>query len=176
MNNVVLSKSTDGGQHWSVPQVIDQPPGPHAFNGTVEVTRTARSRSCTTTSATTRRLPVFPTDVWLTHSTDGGATWDRAARHRAVRHEAGAGRPRLLPRRLPGPRLRSATTCCCSSRPRRAIRRTIRRTSTQSGHIPRRPSRRRPGHRRRVSSHRSPEPALIADPGIWTASRTRIRS
>jgi hypothetical protein len=38
VNRVVLSKSTDGGHHWSTPQVISQTPGPHAFNGTVEVT------------------------------------------------------------------------------------------------------------------------------------------
>src|SRR5512145_506695 len=38
VNSVVLSKSTDGGRHWTAPQEVDKFSGAHAFNGTVEVT------------------------------------------------------------------------------------------------------------------------------------------
>jgi hypothetical protein len=51
VNNVVISKSRDGGRRWTTPKVIDQTPGPHAFNQTVP------SPCSTTTSATTRRRP-----------------------------------------------------------------------------------------------------------------------
>lgn len=76
VNNVVLSKSTDGGQHWSAPQVVDQTPGPHAFNGTVEVTGDGTVAVLYYDFRNNTPDPGLPTDVWLTHSTDGGATWE----------------------------------------------------------------------------------------------------
>ena len=75
VNNVVLSKSTDGGRQWSTPQVIDQAPGPHAFNGTVEVTADGTVAVMYYDFRNNTPDPGLPTDVWLTHSIDGGATW-----------------------------------------------------------------------------------------------------
>lgn len=57
VNNVVITKSTDGGRSWSAPKAIDQAPGPHAFNQTVQVAADGRLPSSTTTSATTHPLP-----------------------------------------------------------------------------------------------------------------------
>jgi hypothetical protein len=75
VNNVVLVKSTDGGRHWSTPQAIDQTPGPHAFNGTVEVTADGTVAVMYYDFRNNTPDPGLPTDVWLTHSHDGGATW-----------------------------------------------------------------------------------------------------
>jgi BNR repeat-like domain len=76
VNNVVFSKSTDGGGHWSTPRAIDQTPGPHAFNGTVEVTADGTVAILYYDFRNNTPAPGLPTDVWLTHSTDGGATWE----------------------------------------------------------------------------------------------------
>jgi hypothetical protein len=75
VNSVVLSKSTDGGRHWTAPQVVDQAPGPHAFNGTVEVTANGTVAVMYYDFRNNTPDPGLPTDVWLTHSHDGGATW-----------------------------------------------------------------------------------------------------
>jgi hypothetical protein len=74
-NHVVLSKSTDGGQHWSTPQVIDQTPGPHAFNGTVEVTADGTVTVMYYDFRNNTPAPDLPTDIWRTQSRDGGVTW-----------------------------------------------------------------------------------------------------
>jgi hypothetical protein len=75
VNHVVLSKSTDGGRSWSTPQVISQTPGPHAFNGTVEVTADGTVAVMYYDFRNNTSGPGLPTDIWLTHSTDGGETW-----------------------------------------------------------------------------------------------------
>lgn len=74
-NHVVLSRSTDGGQHWSAPKVVDVSPGPHAFNGTVEITADGTVAVMYYDFRNNTPDPGLPTDVWLTHSDDGGATW-----------------------------------------------------------------------------------------------------
>jgi hypothetical protein len=76
VNNVVITESSDGGRRCSAPKPIDQAPGPHAFNQTVQVAGDG------TVAVPLLRLPhqparsVLPTDVWLTQSTDGGASWE----------------------------------------------------------------------------------------------------
>jgi hypothetical protein len=75
VNSVVLAKSTDGGRHWSTPQIVDETPGPHAFNGTVEVTADGTVAVMYYDFRNNTPAPGLPTDVWLTHSHDGGATW-----------------------------------------------------------------------------------------------------
>jgi hypothetical protein len=75
-NHVMLTKSTNGGKTWSTPiDVTGTPDTTHSFNGTVEVTNDGvvavmyyDFRNNTTGAG-------LPTDVWLTHSHDGGATW-----------------------------------------------------------------------------------------------------
>jgi hypothetical protein len=76
-DHVKLTKSTDGGKNWSTPiDVTQTPTSTHSFNGTVEVTADGTVgvmyydfRNNDTA------VPGLPTDVWLTTSNDGGATW-----------------------------------------------------------------------------------------------------
>jgi hypothetical protein len=74
-NDVVIASSTDGGQHWTAPQAVDQTPGPHAFNGTVEVTSDGTVAVLYYDFRNNTPAAGLPTDVWLAHSHDGGATW-----------------------------------------------------------------------------------------------------
>jgi hypothetical protein len=76
VNNVVITKSTDGGRSWSAPKVIDQTPGPHAFNQTVQVAADHTVAVLYYDFRNNTPAPGLPTDVWLTQSTDGGANWE----------------------------------------------------------------------------------------------------
>ena len=77
LNKTVLSRSTDGGRHWSTPQVVSTGgPSAQAYNHAVEVTDNGtlvvsyfddRNNAPGDSIATT--------DVWLRHSHNGGATW-----------------------------------------------------------------------------------------------------
>jgi hypothetical protein len=75
VNNVVITKSTDGGRSWSAPRAIDQTPGPHAFNQTVQVAGDGTVAVLYYDFRNNTPAPGLPTDVWLTQSGDGGATW-----------------------------------------------------------------------------------------------------
>lgn len=75
-NNVVISKSTDGGRSWSAPVAIDQTPGQHAFNHAVTVSDDGTVAVLYYDFRNNTPDPGLPTDVWLTHSTDGGDTWE----------------------------------------------------------------------------------------------------
>jgi hypothetical protein len=74
-NNVVITKSTDGGRNWSPLKAIDQTPGPHAFNQTVQVTDDGTVAVLYYDFRNNTAAPGLPTDVWLTHSNDGGENW-----------------------------------------------------------------------------------------------------
>jgi hypothetical protein len=76
VNNVVITKSTDGGRNWSAPRAIDQTPGPHAFNQTVQVTGDGTVAVLYYDFRNNTPAPGLPTDVWLTQSTDGGGSWE----------------------------------------------------------------------------------------------------
>ena len=75
-NHVKLTKSTDGGRKWSVPvDVTGTPTSTHSFNGTVEVTDDGTVAVMYYDLRNNTPEPGLPTDVWLAHSHDGGATW-----------------------------------------------------------------------------------------------------
>ena len=78
-NHVKLTKSTDGGKSWSTPKdVTATPTSTHSFNQAVEVTSdgtVAVSYYDFRNNDATTRADGLPTDVWLTESHDGGATW-----------------------------------------------------------------------------------------------------
>jgi hypothetical protein len=76
VDNVVITKSTDGGRSWSTPRAIDQTPGPHAFNQTVQVAGDGTVAVLYYDFRNNTPAPGLPTDVWLTQSTNGGATWE----------------------------------------------------------------------------------------------------
>ena len=74
-NNVVISKSSDGGKRWTTPKAIDQTPGPHAFNQTVQVAGDGTVAVLYYDFRNNTPDAGLPTDVWLAQSTDGGETW-----------------------------------------------------------------------------------------------------
>ena len=75
-DHVKLTKSTDGGKSWSTPvDVTETPPLTHSFNGTVEVTADGTVAVMYYDLRSNTAAPGLPTDVWLTLSQDGGATW-----------------------------------------------------------------------------------------------------
>jgi len=79
VNQIVISTSTDGGATWSAPAAVSgsQSNGMPAFNPTVAVNANG---TVGVTYYDMRNLPAgdtttLPTDVWLTTSTDHGATF-----------------------------------------------------------------------------------------------------
>jgi hypothetical protein len=73
--DVVMSKSTDGGRTWTKPQAVDTAPaGVSAFNGTVAVTDDGTVAFLWYDFRENDPSPGLPTDVFLRHSHDGGAT------------------------------------------------------------------------------------------------------
>ena len=75
-NHVKLTKSTDGGKRWTTPvDVTETPLTTHSFNGTVEVTDDGTVAVLYYDFRNNTPAPGLPTDVWLAHSHDGGATW-----------------------------------------------------------------------------------------------------
>ena len=76
-NHVVLTKSVDGGKNWTTPQRVDvgTPGSTHSFNGTVEVTADGTVAVMYYDFRSNTDAPGLPTEVFLAHSHDGGATW-----------------------------------------------------------------------------------------------------
>jgi Neuraminidase (sialidase) len=76
INHVKLTKSTNGGKSWTTPvDVTGTPNSTHSFNGTVEVTADGTVAVMYYDFRNNTSAAGLPTDVWLTHSHDGGATW-----------------------------------------------------------------------------------------------------
>jgi hypothetical protein len=76
IDHVKLTKSTNGGKTWSTPVDVTQTgPGNHSFNGTVEVAADGTVAVLYYDFRNNTSAPGVPTDVWLTHSHDGGVTW-----------------------------------------------------------------------------------------------------
>lgn len=75
-NHVKLTKSLDAGKNWSAPvDVTGTPVSTHSFNGTVEVAADGTVAVMYYDLRHNTADPGLPTDVWLTLSHDGGATW-----------------------------------------------------------------------------------------------------
>jgi photosystem II stability/assembly factor-like uncharacterized protein len=75
-DHVKLTKSTNGGKTWTTPtDVTKTPSSTHSFNGTVEVTADGTVAVLYYDFRNNTPAPGLPTNVWLTHSHDGGATW-----------------------------------------------------------------------------------------------------
>jgi hypothetical protein len=78
INKVVMSRSTDGGRHFSAPKVVSTGgPNVQAYNHSVEVTEDG-TLALTYYDDRHNVLDdgIATTEVWLRHSTDGGDTWE----------------------------------------------------------------------------------------------------
>jgi hypothetical protein len=76
IDHVKLTKSTNGGKTWTTPKDVSATPSTtHSFNGTVEVTADGTVAVMYYDFRNNTPASGLPTDVWLTHSHDGGATW-----------------------------------------------------------------------------------------------------
>ena len=107
---ILLSHSDDAGQTWSAPVKVNQTPSATFTDQAWEPAVHVNSDGVVAVSYYDFRNDVsgdrrLTTDHWIVHSHDGGATWSEDHLARAVRPAPGAVRPRLLRRRLPGPRL-----------------------------------------------------------------------
>jgi hypothetical protein len=75
-NHVKLTKSIDGGKSWSKPtDITATPASTHSFNGMVDVAADGTVAVLYYDFRNNTPAPGLPTDVWLTHSHDGGVTW-----------------------------------------------------------------------------------------------------
>jgi hypothetical protein len=75
--NVLLSKSSDGGRHWTAPQIAATEPEAQSFNHSVQVTRDGTLVfSYYDFRNNVPEDGIATTDVWLRHSHDGGTNWD----------------------------------------------------------------------------------------------------
>ncbi|NUT99837.1 MAG: exo-alpha-sialidase [Saccharothrix sp.] len=77
VNQVVLTKSTDGGRHWTAPTVVATGgPGVQSYNHAIDVSDTGM---VTLTYYDDRNNVlgdgIATTDVWVRHSHDGTTTW-----------------------------------------------------------------------------------------------------
>jgi hypothetical protein len=75
-NKIVLSRSTDGGRHWTAPKVVSHHAGAQSFNHAVTVGNDGELAVMYYDDARNDdATPGIPTDVYLRHSGDGGRTW-----------------------------------------------------------------------------------------------------
>jgi hypothetical protein len=75
-NQIVLSRSTDGGRHWSRPAIVSHHASAQSFNHAVEVASDDDVAVLYYDDAANNdETPGIPTDVYLRHSGDGGRTW-----------------------------------------------------------------------------------------------------
>jgi Neuraminidase (sialidase) len=75
-NKIVLTRSTDGGRHWSAPTVVSHHDSAQSFNHAVTVGNDGELAVLYYDDARNNdATPGIPTDVYLRHSADGGRTW-----------------------------------------------------------------------------------------------------
>jgi hypothetical protein len=74
-NKIVLSRSTDGGRHWSNPAVVSHHDSAQSFNHAVAVGNDGELAVLYYDDYRNDSRKGIPTDVYLRHSGDGGATW-----------------------------------------------------------------------------------------------------
>jgi len=75
-NKIVLSRSTDGGRHWSAPTAVSHHASAQSFNHAVTVGNDGELAVLYYDDARNDDATAgIPTDVYLRHSADGGRTW-----------------------------------------------------------------------------------------------------
>lgn len=74
-NKIVLSRSTDGGRHWSAPTVVSHHDSAQSFNHAVAVGNDGELAVLYYDDYRNDSRSGIPTDVYLRHSSNGGTTW-----------------------------------------------------------------------------------------------------
>jgi hypothetical protein len=74
-NKIVLSRSTDGGQHWTTPMIVSHHNSAQSFNHAVTVGNDGEVGLIYYDDNDNTSAPGIPTDVYFRHSGNGGATW-----------------------------------------------------------------------------------------------------
>jgi hypothetical protein len=74
-NKIVLSRSADGGRHWTAPQIVSHHIAAQSFNHAVAVANDGDVAVVYYDVARNDSNPGIPTDIYLRHSGDGGTTW-----------------------------------------------------------------------------------------------------
>jgi hypothetical protein len=74
-NKIVISRSTDGGRHWSTPTVVSHHDSAQSFNHAVAITNDGELAVLYYDTFRNDSKPGIPTDVYLRHSSDAGKTW-----------------------------------------------------------------------------------------------------
>jgi hypothetical protein len=79
-NKIVLSRSSDGGRQWSAPTVISHHDNAQSFNHAVAIANDGELAAIYYDDARNDSNPGIPTDVYLRHSSDHGATFSTPQR------------------------------------------------------------------------------------------------
>jgi hypothetical protein len=74
-NKIVLSRSTDDGQHWSTPTIVSHNDSAQSFNHAVEVGNDGEVGVIYYDDNSNTAAPGIPTDVYFRHSPDGLRGW-----------------------------------------------------------------------------------------------------
>jgi BNR/Asp-box repeat len=74
-NKIVLSRSTDGGQHWTAPMIVSHHNSAQSFNDAVAVGNDGEVGLIYYDDNDNTSAAGIPTDVYFRHSGNGGATW-----------------------------------------------------------------------------------------------------
>jgi hypothetical protein len=74
-NKIVLSRSGDGGRHWTNPQIVSHHNGAQSFNHAVAVANDGDVAVLYYDIARNDSNPGIPTDIYVRHSGNGGGTW-----------------------------------------------------------------------------------------------------
>jgi hypothetical protein len=74
-DEIVFSRSTDGGSNWSAPKRISTPTGKPAFTPAIAVSSNGTIGVVHYDVRQDTSAGPLPTDVWITTSSNGGATW-----------------------------------------------------------------------------------------------------
>jgi len=74
-NEIAFSRSSDGGSTWSLPKRISTPTGKSAFTAVIDVNDNGTIGVVYYDFRNDDSAAPLATDVWITTSADGGATW-----------------------------------------------------------------------------------------------------
>jgi hypothetical protein len=76
-NKIVMSRSTDGGHHWSPPAIVSHHDSAQSFNHAISVANDGELVALYYDTARNVSGPAdgIPTDVYIRHSGDAGRTW-----------------------------------------------------------------------------------------------------